>query len=119
MPSKPPTLRQPWQKPREQAEVERKKAIDARRSNSAERGYGHRWRVTRKGYLQKHPLCVACEKKGRVEPATDLDHIIPHRGDMELFWDRSNWQGLCETCHSTKTATEDSSFANRRHAKTA
>ena len=28
---------------------------------------------------------------------------IPHRGDMKLFWDESNWQPLCESCHNQKT----------------
>ena len=32
-----------------------------------------------------------------------VDHIIPHRGDPELFWDRSNWQALCKNCHDRKT----------------
>ncbi|MFG1378079.1 HNH endonuclease [Xanthobacter autotrophicus] len=27
-----------------------------------------------------------------------VDHIIPHRGDKALMWDRSNWQALCPTC---------------------
>ena len=26
--------------------------------------------------------------------ACHLDYIIPHRGDMRLFWDESNWQAL-------------------------
>lgn len=39
--------------------------------------------------------------------ATVVDHIIPHRGDQKLFWDRSNWQALCKSCHDSKTMTED------------
>lgn len=42
--------------------------------------------------------------------ATVVDHIIPHKGDQYLFWDRSNWQPLCKLCHDRKTATEDSQF---------
>jgi 5-methylcytosine-specific restriction protein A len=38
--------------------------------------------------------------------ATEVDHIIPHKGDMKLFWDSDNWQGLCKSCHSKKTAKE-------------
>ena len=26
--------------------------------------------------------------------------IVAHKGDKRLFWDRSNWQPLCVTCHS-------------------
>lgn len=83
------------------------------RPNSNERGYGYRWQKTRAGYLAKHPLCAMCEQGGRIKPATDLDHIIPHKGDMEKFWDSSNWQGLCAACHSRKTATEDGGFGNK------
>lgn len=39
--------------------------------------------------------------------ATVVDHIVPHRGDQKLFWDRSNWQPLCEHHHNVKTMTED------------
>ena len=34
-----------------------------------------------------------------------IDHIIPHRGDPILFWDRSNWQPLCKDCHDHKTGS--------------
>lgn len=84
------------------------------RGNSTQRGYGYRWQQTRAGYLLKHPLCVHCSRDGKVEPATELDHIVPHRGDQQLFWDRSNWQGLCHPCHSRKTASEDGGFGNAR-----
>jgi 5-methylcytosine-specific restriction protein A len=42
--------------------------------------------------------------------ATDVDHRIAHKGDMTLFWDPANWQGLCHDCHSYKTALEDGGF---------
>lgn len=84
----------------------------APRESSTQRGYGYRWQQTRAGYLAKHPLCVHCKREGRVEPATDLDHITPHKGDQTLFWDRGNWQGLCRMHHSRKTASEDGGFGN-------
>ena len=83
---------------------------DQRRGSAASRGYGHRWRQAREGYLRAHPLCVECERQGRLTPATDVDHIKPHKGDRTLFWQSSNWQSLCATCHSTKTAREDGGF---------
>lgn len=52
----------------------------------------------RKIFMAKHPFCEIC---GR--PATDLDHIVPHRGNLKLFWDQKNWQALCHSCHSKKT----------------
>lgn len=88
-------------------------ATKDRRSSSA-RGYGRRWRQEREKYLAAHPFCVECERQGKRTLATDVDHIIPHKGDAKLFWDRKNWQGLCHTCHSIKTAAEDGGFGNRR-----
>jgi len=46
----------------------------------------------------------------QIKVAVVVDHKIPHRGDMNLFWDRSNWQSMAKTCHDKKTATEDGGF---------
>ena len=62
-----------------------------------------RWRYLRAEVLQDEPLCRVCRAEGRVEPATDVDHVVPHRGDLPLFWDRANLQPLCHACHSAKT----------------
>ncbi len=60
-----------------------------------------RWRRESRRFLQAHPLCRMCEQIGKTTLATVVDHITPHRGDEELFWDKAgNWQGLCATCHS-------------------
>jgi len=91
-----------------------KRAHDQRRGNSSQRGYGYKWQQARARFLQINPLCVMCEAEGRVKAATDVDHIIPHRGDTKLFWDESNYQSLCHSHHSEKTASEDSGFGNPR-----
>lgn len=77
------------------------------RASAEERGYDNRWRKARKQYLTANPLCVSCKKEHKLVRATVVDHIIPHRGDKKLFWDRANWQPLCKKCHDTKTMTED------------
>ena len=69
--------------------------------------YGYKWQKVRKRFLETHPLCEECKKQGRYVKATDVDHVIPHRGDMDLFWDWDNYQALCHSCHSKKTARED------------
>jgi 5-methylcytosine-specific restriction protein A len=84
------------------------------RESSTSRGYGYKWQQARAGWLAKHPLCVQCHARGLVVEATDVDHIVPHKGDMTVFWDRSNWQSLCASCHSAKTAREDGGFGNRQ-----
>lgn len=73
---------------------------------TAQRGYGGKWQRYRLKFLEAHPLCVMCEAQGRVTAANVVDHIIDHRGDPKLFWDKKNWQPLCKPCHSEKTAAD-------------
>ena len=82
------------------------------RDNDTHSLYGSRWRTARAHFLRAHPLCIGerCVSNGLVTPATVVDHIRPHKGDRALFWDRSNWQPLCKTCHDIKTATHDGGF---------
>ena len=72
------------------------------------RGYSRSWQKASKQFLMEHPLCVQCMADGRYVRATVVDHIVPHRGDQKLFWDRSNWQALCKAHHDKKTGLEDS-----------
>lgn len=76
--------------------------INEKRISPSKLGYGRKWDYARKEYLKQHPLCVVC---GR--PATEVDHIQPHKGNMLLFWNRNNWQSLCHSCHSKKTIKEN------------
>jgi 5-methylcytosine-specific restriction protein A len=74
------------------------------RPSAAKRGYGRRWQVSSKAYLAKHTECVECRRQGLLSVSEVVDHIVPHRGDMQIFWLRSNWQALCKACHDRKTA---------------
>jgi 5-methylcytosine-specific restriction protein A len=56
--------------------------------------------------LRRDPLCVMCRRAGIVVPATDADHVVPHRGDPALFWNLANLQGLCGPCHGRKSARD-------------
>ena len=49
--------------------------------------------------MQMHPLCRTCEAAGRLVVASVVDHIVPHKGDQQLFNDPNNWQSLCKPCH--------------------
>jgi len=93
-------------------EDQRQKERD--RGSASARGYDRRWQKYRAAFLNAHPLCRKCEAEDRVEAATVVDHIKPHRGDQKLFWDPDNHQALCEPHHNTKTATEDGGFGHRR-----
>ncbi|MFG1465960.1 HNH endonuclease signature motif containing protein [Xanthobacter sp. DSM 24535] len=76
-------------------EAKRKAQADARRPSARERGYDTKWDVERAAYLKAHPKCARCSGL-----ATVVDHKVAHRGDMKLFWNRSNWQPLCGPCHN-------------------
>ncbi len=100
--------------------------------------YGRRWHRTRNSFLRErcsclrlsaecerchgtgfpNRFCIACWNEQRVLNflSPEVDHIVPHLGDREKFWNRANWQTLCAHHHSVKTATEDGGFGNRCHA---
>lgn len=68
---------------------------------------------TREEHFRHHPLCVICDKAGRTSLAVVLDHIIPlDRGGQN---EPSNYQGLCEDCHTVKSATEADKSARLKH----
>ena len=79
---------------------------DRRRGTAHERGYTARWQRYRVMYLRANPLCRECHGKGRITPATVVDHITPHKGYHDLFWNPDNHQPLCKPCHDRKTARE-------------
>jgi len=82
------------------------------------RGYTKRWDRTAKWFRLRYPLCGMrpdgqvpvmsdCYLEKRDTPATQTDHVLPHRGDMGLFWDLRNWQSLCARCHGRKSRSEE------------
>jgi 5-methylcytosine-specific restriction protein A len=79
------------------------------RPSAAKRGYGRAWQTASKAYLRAHPVCAIHGSSCTIE-ATCVDHVKPHRGDHDFFWDRSNWQAACKSCHDAKTAKEDGGF---------
>jgi 5-methylcytosine-specific restriction protein A len=88
---------------------------DKQRGTPAQRGYDTRWRKYRAWFLRQfqcsvcgrnHGLCEECQREGRLTVTFAVDHIQPHRGNYDLFWDHSNHQGLCESCHNRKSREE-------------
>lgn len=73
-----------------------------------------RWQRLREAVLIRDQF--TCQKCGVIETDTSLlvgDHIVPHRGDPELFWLQANVQCLCKTCHDRiKQAEERAGAAN-------
>jgi 5-methylcytosine-specific restriction protein A len=73
------------------------------RGTAHQRGYNTRWRKYRMWYIKEHPLCAQCQDNGKITPTYAVDHIVPHRGDYDLFWNEDNHQPLCEHHHNSKT----------------
>lgn len=66
--------------------------------------YTYKWQKASKAFLAAHPLCQCpeCDEgRKRVRASTVVDHKIPHRGDLELFWDVGNWQAMAKECHDS------------------
>lgn len=66
-----------------------------------------RWRKLRDAHKWSNPLCVYCLEQEIVQEVEVVDHIKPHRGDMDLFWDPSNLQSLCKAHHDGRKQRED------------
>ena len=91
------------------------------------------WQKASAAWLQQYPFCVLCLVRGKINERSDndrcdtqrtlvVDHITPHRGDMDLFWDQDNWQTLCRLCHDIdksrhehKGRTAEQWYAMLRH----
>jgi 5-methylcytosine-specific restriction protein A len=65
-----------------------------------------RWRKATTLFKAEHPLCEECRRHNRVTAAYLVDHIVPHEGNYELFWDQSNWEPKCNPCHEVKHGKE-------------
>ena len=90
-----------------------------RRSKRAKRyqsWYGSaRWKRLRASQLKGEPNCRLCAERDTLTRATIVDHVVPHRGDSQLFWGPLNLQSLCRTCHdSVKQSAERGGDGLRR-----
>ena len=88
---------------------ERRARHDQRRPSASARGYDSKWQLARAEFLRLHPLCRHCNEA----PATVVHHIIPHRGDLSLFWKRSNWMPVCKPCHDGPLQSQEQSYRRR------
>jgi 5-methylcytosine-specific restriction enzyme A len=69
--------------------------------------YGRKWKAARAEFLRQNPWCVFCARRKVRTPATVVDHIQPHRGNLSLFWSRTNWQPACYTCHNAAKQSQE------------
>jgi 5-methylcytosine-specific restriction endonuclease McrA len=87
-------------------QLARKQEADNRRPSASRRGYDSKWQRESKAFLalpQNRYCACGC---GRL--ADCVDHKVPHRGNMKLFWDRSNWQPLASSpCHNSRKQCQE------------
>src|SRR5262245_8133839 len=94
---------------------ERQSRSDKWRGSASARGYDRTWAFIRKAFLAQHPCCgdrpnhlppvmSQCHERGLVVPATQVDHVVPHKGNTKLFHDlENNGQSLCASCGARKS----------------
>lgn len=73
--------------------------------------YGRSWKKIRERYVQLHPFCEECLKRGVLVPVQEVHHIIPltEGGTNEA----GNLISLCKSCHS-RIHAERGRFAGNR-----
>ena len=71
------------------------------------------WDHMRRQQLLREPLCRYCQEVGALTPATIADHVVPHRGDWDLFSDADNLQSLCKWCHDSVKQQEEKTGKRR------
>lgn len=65
-----------------------------------------RWLKIRKDQLAREPLCRMCKSQGRVVSAIICDHVEPHRGNEDRFFN-GPFQSLCKAHHDSLKQREE------------
>ena len=112
MPSRPQVFRSRPQRTRAELDV----GYDAQRGTARERGYGARWDKVSAGFKRAHPLCLGCEAIGQVRATDVTDHVVPHKGDMVVFWNSEQWQPACAWHHDVIKQQLEGMFAKGKVA---
>src|SRR4051812_30753896 len=59
------------------------------------------WNAIRRAQLKREVNCRLCVHRGRMTPAVAVDHVEPHRGRRDWFFNTFNLQSLCLHCHNS------------------
>lgn len=74
-----------------------------------------RWRALRLHVFARDRFtCGKCSQRERNTSLLVCDHIEPHRGRERLFWDDTNLQTLCTTCHNKLKQKEEQQSLHTR-----
>jgi 5-methylcytosine-specific restriction protein A len=84
--------------------LQSKKPVE--RDKDRQRLYDRNWQKIRNFHFRKYPWCEKCMDYKKYVSATDVHHVIPHKGNREIFY-KSPLQSLCHECHSKQTRLEN------------
>lgn len=95
----------------ERAELERRKNyyVNARHNVWASMYNSPKWKTLRQTKLRDNPFCEICGAE-----ATEVHHIHPHNGDLDLFYDYDNLMSICHSCHAKETQKESEERKKKR-----
>ena len=68
-----------------------------------------KWKTLRQTKLRDNPFCEICGAE-----ATEVHHIHPHNGDLDLFYDYDNLMSICHSCHAKETQKESEERKKKR-----
>ena len=93
-----------------------KKPKQARLNPNSNFYHSKQWRSLSSYYIQRHPLCEACNRRNKVTAGQVVDHIIRinsggHKTDL------SNLQTLCHPCHNSKSGKEGWEYRKKNKNK--
>jgi 5-methylcytosine-specific restriction protein A len=66
-----------------------------------------RWKRMRVHQLSCEPLCRMCKQRDVIRGACVADHVVPHKGSEQLFFNDRNLQSLCRDCHTITKARQE------------
>ena len=95
--------------------VERERQYEARRR--AQKPWRNlyktpEWAAIRQAVLAEQPLCVRCLADGIVEPATVVNHVHRHEGDVTKFFG-GPFEAICKPHHDRDVQREERAALDR------
>lgn len=93
--------------------LERNREKQAKYKGRDTKAYDAKWAKASKEYLAESPECVSPKHAGKGIPATVVDHIDGKGPSGPRGYDKTNFQALCKSCHSTKTNLFDGGFGRK------
>ena len=65
-----------------------------------------RWEATRREVITSDPVCKLCGMRASQVAHHKIRAQVYAARDMEMFFDLSNLEGVCKSCHDAETAHE-------------